>query len=83
MRGEVAPRGLKPDPANFFFNHDFQFCTGTNRPCWFLIIDLTEAGIGVKRRVSKGVEVGCRLPALRTTPETAIRLLQGWPAHRA
>jgi hypothetical protein len=33
--------------ANFFFNHDFQFCPGTNRPCWFLIIELKEAGIGV------------------------------------
>jgi hypothetical protein len=30
--------------------------------------------------VSKGVEDGCRLPALRAaTPQTDVRLFQGWP----
>jgi hypothetical protein len=46
-------------------------------------IELTEAGIGVQRGVSKGVEDGRRPPTLRATPERAIRLLQGWLARRA
>jgi hypothetical protein len=65
--------------ANFFFNHDFQFCPGTNWPCWFLIIELKEAGIGVWYGVSKEAEDGQRLPALQATPEPAVRLFQGWP----
>jgi hypothetical protein len=36
--------------------------------------------IGIRRRVSKGVEEDFRLPALRSTlPETTLGSFQGWP----
>jgi hypothetical protein len=43
-----------------------------------------DAGIGVRRGVSKGVEDGRRPDALwAATPETAARPFEGWPASSA
>jgi hypothetical protein len=40
--------------------------------------------IGVRRGVSKGIEDSRRpLPSRWATPETAVKLFQGWPTHRA
>jgi hypothetical protein len=69
--------------ANFFFYHGFLFVPGMNRPCRLLIIELTEAGIGVWHGVSKEAEDQHRLLTLQATPEKAVRMFQGWPARRA
>jgi hypothetical protein len=69
--------------AIFFFYHGFLFCPGMNQPCRFLIIELTEAGIGVWHGVSKEAEDEHRPLILQATPEKAVRMFQGWPACRA